>query len=122
MHDRAFPWLRRARQGEFDYLVAAHSLLELYAVLSRLPISPQIYPATARRLVEENVSGVARIVSLPASDFLRKTADLGLAGGVAYDSLIAYAAQKGRADRLLTLNLGHFERLWPEVRDILTVP
>ncbi len=124
-HERSFPWLRRALSKELDYLVAAHSLLELYAVLSRLPLAPRISPATARRLVEENVAGAARVVTLSASDYrsvLTKVADLGLAGGGVYDALVARAAQKGGADRLLTLNLGHFERLWPELRPILPVP
>ena len=32
-HDRAFPWLLRAKQGKLDLLVATHTLAETYAVL-----------------------------------------------------------------------------------------
>ena len=42
-HRRARPWLRRAKGGEVGFLVAAHTLAERYAVLTRLP--------TAHRLV-----------------------------------------------------------------------
>jgi predicted nucleic acid-binding protein len=39
---------------------------------------------------------------------------LELSGGAVYDSLIARAAEKAGADRLLTLNPAHFHRVWPE--------
>ena len=38
-HDRAFPWLDKARKGALTYFVASHSLAELYAVLSTYPVS-----------------------------------------------------------------------------------
>lgn len=55
MHTRALPWLKRARAGEFDFFVASHTLAELYAVLTTLPVSPRISPGTAWRLIHENI-------------------------------------------------------------------
>ncbi len=55
MHERAGPWLERARAGEFEFLAASHTLAELYAVLTRLPLSPRIWPGVARRLIQANV-------------------------------------------------------------------
>jgi predicted nucleic acid-binding protein len=49
-------------------------------------------------------------------------ADLGLSGGIVYDALIARAAQKVKADRLLTLNPGDFRRVWPNGERIIASP
>lgn len=124
-HRRALPWLQRAHSGELGFLVAAHSLAELYATLTRLPTAPRISPAVAARLVEANVASRALVVALDAAEYgalLRRWADLAVAGGAVYDGLIARAAEKAGADRLLTLNLEHFRRVWPEGAASLTSP
>lgn len=36
-HRRALPWLQGAKSGRVTFLVTAHTLAELYAVLTRLP-------------------------------------------------------------------------------------
>jgi predicted nucleic acid-binding protein len=41
---------------------------------------------------------------------------------VIYDALIARAAEKAGAERLLTLNEGDFRRVWPASASILLVP
>jgi hypothetical protein len=41
---------------------------------------------------------------------------------VIYDGLIARAAEKAGAERLLTLNEADFRRVWPESESILLVP
>ncbi len=124
-HDRCLPWLQRARKGDFDFLVAAHSLAELFAVLSSWPSRPRLSPSIAARLVRENVSAVARVVTLSAGDYeavVRDVAEKGLAGGVVYDALIARAAYKAGAERLLTLNPRHFLRVWPEAGRVVASP
>jgi hypothetical protein len=55
MHKRAFPWLKQARAKEFDMIVVAHTIAELYAVLSTLPIKPLVSPLIARKLISENI-------------------------------------------------------------------
>src|SRR5437868_6539569 len=84
-HDRAFPWLRRAQEGEFTLVVATHSLAELYSTLTGLPVKPKISPPAARELIRENVESVAELVSLESDDYsltLGRMAELGLSGGV----------------------------------------
>lgn len=44
-HSAALPWLQRVKVD--TGLVAAHTLAELYAILTRLPVSPRIPPAMA---------------------------------------------------------------------------
>ena len=57
MHSRALPWLKRAKAGEYDFVVATHTLAELYAVLTTLPVKPRISSSTAWRLIQENIEG-----------------------------------------------------------------
>jgi predicted nucleic acid-binding protein len=53
---------------------------------------------------------------------LRRLEKLGLAGGAVYDALIARAALKAKAERLLTLNPAHFRRLGQDIEAIVAVP
>jgi len=125
MHERAMPWLQRAKARRLDFLVSAHSLAELYAVLSMLPTSPRVHPRTAWQLVHENVEKSARVVSLSATDYgtvIRELAERGLTGGVVYDAVIARAAQKAQADRLLTLNPRDFQRVGPDAAGLIISP
>lgn len=125
MHIRALPWLQRARAGEFDFMVATHSLAELYAVLTTLPVKPRMSPAIAWRLVHENVETLARLVPLSPSDYrytVKRMADLGLTGVIIYDGLIARAAQKSKVERLLTFDADDFIRIWPEGKSVLFIP
>ena len=124
-HDLALPWLEKAKSGHVGYLVSAHSLAELFSVLSTLPTSPRPTPAMARRLIRENVEGHAHVITLTRRDYsavLQSMENLGLSGGVVYDALIARAAQKARADRLLTLNPADFARVWPEGAGVIDSP
>ena len=124
-HARASAWLRKAKTGDVGFVVAAHTLAELFAVLTRLPTTPPISPEAACRLVDENVASRAEIVALAADDYRAlhsRWADLGVAGGAVYDGLIARAAERAKADRLLTLNVAHFRHVWPEGSSIIASP
>ncbi len=117
MHPLAFPWLKRARFKEFDLFVASHTLAELYAVLTILPISPKISPGIARQLIHSNVESAGKIIPLSTSDYssvIKQMAESGLSGGIIYDALIVKAAQKSGADHILTFNIDDFRRIWPE--------
>lgn len=124
-HRSALPWLKRAKAGDVAYVVSAHTLAELFSVLSTLPTSPRPTPALARRLIRENVEAGARIVALGRRDYtvvLQELADLGLSGGIVYDALIARAARKAHVDRLLTLNPDDFRRVWPTGQSVIASP
>jgi predicted nucleic acid-binding protein len=90
MHTRALPWLQRAKAGNIDFFVASHTLAELHAVLTTLPLKPRISPLTAWRLVHDNVETSAKIISLSPSDYkdtIKYVSELGLSGGIIYDAL-----------------------------------
>ena len=125
MHERAFPWFRRSKAKEFDLIIAGHTLAELYAVLSTLPIKPRISPSVTWRLIHENIESTAKIVSLTPIEYIstiRRMSDLGIVGGTVYDALIAKVAQKSKVERLITLNIEHFKRVWPEGKKIICLP
>jgi predicted nucleic acid-binding protein len=124
-HHRAFPWLAKVKAEEFNLAVSAHTIAELYAVLTILPVSPRISPGIAWRLIHESVESVASIVSLTSPEYLsivRHMSNLGLSGGTIYDALIVKAAQKAGADRILTFNVNDFKRIWPEGVSRISVP
>lgn len=125
MHPRAFPWLKQAKERDFDLIVASHTVAELYAVLSTLPTKPRISPAVAWKLIHENIAAVGKIVSLTAAEYwntIKKISEMGLSGGITYDALIAKVAEKSKVKRLLTLNSDHFKRVWPEGEKIIVSP
>jgi len=106
-------------------VVAAHTIAESYAVLSSLPIKPRISPLVARKLLLENIESVGKLISLTPAEYLNtinRLAKIGLAGGIIYDALIAKVAQKLRVEKLITINVEDFRRVWPEGEDVIVAP
>jgi predicted nucleic acid-binding protein len=111
------PWLDRAKEGAYDFIVSSHSLAETYAVLTRMKARPPLTPETVLALIEQDVLAIANVVTLTAHDYrsvIEKTAQAGLTGGIIYDALIAEAAIVAGADHLLTLNERDYLRVWPD--------
>ncbi len=113
-HSRALIWLKRAVSKEFDMIIASHTIAELYAVLTTMPVSPRISPEIAWRLIHESIQPVSTIVALSASDYLAVIKDAkesALSGGIIYDAIILKAALKSKAEKLLTFNISDYRRL-----------
>ena len=124
-HEIAYPWLERAKVRDFELVASSHSLAELYSILSTYPSRPRFSPAECRSAIRENVETVATIVPLSASDYavvLDEAASRGFSGGIVFDALIVRAARKAQVDRILTLNVNHFRRVWPEGADRIGAP
>lgn len=124
MHTKALPWLSKAKAGKIDWVVASHSIAEVYSVLTTLPLTPKLLPSTAWRLIEENIPKQV-IKSLTSSDYvsiIKEIAELGLKGGIVYDALIAKIAQKSKADKILTFNVTDFKRVWPQGEKYIMTP
>lgn len=112
----AKPWLVRANAGAFDFLISLHSIAEMYSVLTRLPVKPAISPTQARTLIRRDVLSCAITVALGENDYRQILDDLsqrGLSGGIIHDAVIARAADLAQVDHLVTLNVSHFQRVWP---------
>ncbi len=124
-HDLAVPWLERIKAKTDTGLVAAHSLAELYAILTRLPVTPRISPAPALQLIQSNVLDACEVVILSAADYvalLTHLADRGIAGGAVYDGLLLQAALKAGADQVVTLNAYDFRRIYPTLAHKVVSP
>ena len=123
-HTVCLPWLQQAQAELIDGLIATHTLAEVYAVLTRLPVRPRISPELAQRLITANLERF-EIIPLTAEDYqiaIAQMVDLNLPGGAIYDALIAQAAVKAEVNTLLTLNPEHFTRLGEDIARLVQIP
>jgi predicted nucleic acid-binding protein len=104
------------------HFCAVHSVAELYAVMTRLPVRPRITPEQGLLFVE-NVRDYFSVVTLSAAEQFEGAAEAarrGLGGGKVYDLLTLKCALKAGAERVYALNLTEFTRLAPpELRERL---
>lgn len=116
-HHAARPLIERVKAGKDSGAVAAHSLAEVYAVLTRLPGGSQVAPMVAWQLISQNILEDFSIVGLTAKEYsaaLESAAANGVEGGQTYDLVLLAAAIKSRAERIYTLNVRHFQNLAQE--------
>jgi len=124
-HAVAFPWLQRVKDKADAGVVAAHSLAELYSILTRLPVRPVISPEMAREVITVNVLDLCEVVALSAADYvtlLTHLAGLKIAGGAVYAALLLHAARKADIDQVVTLNAHDFRRVYPALADKIVSP
>ena len=104
----------RARLGRGETLaVAAHSLAEIFAVLTRSPVPLRVSAERALQAIERAFVGQREVVGLDPIEYLtvlRGADSGGVTGGQIYDALIAACARKANVDVLLTYNERHFRR------------
>lgn len=113
-HGRALPILQSIHDKVASGCASGHALLEMYAILTRLPRSPRLNPLQAASLIEENVSKYLAVVTLNAREYsalIHALSKQGAAGGQSYDALHLACARKCGADRFYTFNTRHFENL-----------
>ena len=103
---------------------AAHSLVELYAVMTRLPVRPMVPPDQALLFVQEAIVRLSTI-ALDGGEYataLEDAARRGIAGGRMYDALLLHCARKAGAERILTWNVSDFRRIAPDLTDRIISP
>ena len=116
-HKSALSFLTKAKNKEFKLFVSAHSILEVYSVLTSAPFRPKITAEIAKQLIENNIKPFAKIVYLSDQDYftiLEKMRSTGLIGGIVYDAIIVECALLSKVDEILTLNPKDFLRLTNE--------
>ncbi|RME71261.1 MAG: PIN domain-containing protein [Chloroflexi bacterium] len=124
-HEQAFPWLKRVTSGPDTGFVAAHSLAELYAILTTLPVQPRISPTDALELLKHNIIDTLKVVFLSDHDYIEvieHLSTLGVVGGSTYDALILRTAVNTNVEQVVTLNEKDFRRVYPELADRIISP
>jgi predicted nucleic acid-binding protein len=104
--------------------VSTHTLAEIYNTLTALP--------PALRLASRNdlLAGEAFLQRLTAialspdeyMETLRRTASLGLRGGIVYDAIHLACARKIAAKRIYTWNARHLRMVAPDLADRIVTP
>lgn len=113
-HHAARPVFERIKAGRDTGFVAAHSLAEAYAVLTRLPGPSHVTPLVAWQVLSENVLKHCTVIALSAKEYagtIEAAANQGVEGRMTYDALLLAAATKSGAERIYTFNVRHFQTL-----------
>lgn len=124
-HANCLPWLQKVKKKEIEGIISVHSLIEIYSILTKLPLSPRINPALALNLIKENILEDFELVTYGKKDYINLLDELSrgnIAGGASYDGLILNAAKKVTADKILTLNVNDFIRVCPQLVRIISEP
>ena len=107
-----------------DASCAAHSLFEVYSVLTRMPGKHRMGGEQAMLFIgsiRERLTLVA-LTAKESARTLQTFAELGVTGGAIYDAHLAACALKARAVTLYTWNVAHFAQFGPKVAPLLQTP
>lgn len=125
-HGSAASMLQAVSEKKVAAITCAHTLAELYSVLTRTPFTPRIYPSEAWMLIEQNILPTIQVVALTAAEYIslvKDSASAGHIGGTLYDSIHLFAARAHNCDRVYTLNVREFRSLaGEELRDRISSP
>jgi predicted nucleic acid-binding protein len=97
-------------------VISAHSLTEVYSVLTRTPFKPPLHPSEAWQIIEQMILPHMEQVTLTAKEYrevVLRCAASGWAGGKVHDSVHLRCAQKADCDRVYTFNVKDFRLLAP---------
>ena len=115
-YTQARPALLRVARGQDKGFIGAHSIAEVYAVLTRLPVQPRVHPVEAARIIIENILTHFEVVTVDQEDYLEAletVANAGWIGAKIYDALLLRCTAKCEAERIYTFNLEDFRQLAP---------
>ena len=107
-----------------DASCAAHSLFEVYSVLTRMPGKHRVGGEQAMLFIG-NIRERLTLVALTAEEYaktLQTCAESGVMGGAIYDAHLAACAVKAKAATLFSWNVAHFAQLGPKVASLLQTP
>jgi predicted nucleic acid-binding protein len=106
--------------------LSAHSLTEVYSVLTRTPFKPPLYPSEAWQIIEQMILPHMELVTLTPKEYrevVRHCAVNGWVGGKVHDAVHLRCAQKAGCDRVYTFNVRDFRALAPpELADRVAMP
>jgi predicted nucleic acid-binding protein len=103
---------------------AAHTLAEVHATMTALPVKDVIPPDQALLFVQEARDRFA-IVTLNEHEYwdtIERAAAQGLTSGRIYDALLLRCAMKVKAQVIFTWNLKHFRLIRPDAASRIQTP
>jgi predicted nucleic acid-binding protein len=113
---QARPALLRVAAGRDKGFMGLHSIAEVFAALTPLPVQPRIHPVEAARIVTHNILPHFEIVDLGKEDYLEALNMMtsgGWFGAKIYDALLLQCATRRAVERIYTFNLRDFRQLAP---------
>jgi predicted nucleic acid-binding protein len=103
---------------------ALHTLAEVYATMTALPLK-QLIPTDQALLFVREVRDRCRIVILDEDEYYEtivQAAEEGFSNGRVYDALLLRCAAKVKAETIYTWNLKHFRTINPRLADRIQTP
>lgn len=103
---------------------ALHTLAEVYATMTALPVKDVIPPDQALLFVQE-VRDRFTIVTLDEDEYygtIAQAAESGFTSGRVYDALLLRCAAKSKAEVIYTWNLKHFKAIAPKQAGKIRTP
>jgi predicted nucleic acid-binding protein len=103
---------------------AAHSLAEVYSILTRLPRTHRVSGEHAVLFLADLADRLT-FIALDATEYMtaiREAATHDILGGTIYDALLARCAIKAGAEIIYTWDVGDFERMGKEVAKRVRTP
>lgn len=103
---------------------ALHTLAELYASMTALPVKDVIPPDQALLFVQE-VRARLTVVTLNEDEYyetIQRAAERGFASGRIYDALLLRCAAKIKAEVIYTWNVKHFKAIDPKQAHKIETP
>ena len=120
-HERAAEALSESSDG----FTSNHALSEVFATLTGGRLRLHLSPAEAAEIIEHNISGRLAITEITTTDYRKAISDchaVGARGGGIFDMLHLQAARRGKARRILTINVRHFQAFAPDLRELIRLP
>ena len=103
-YPQAWRALRRATSGKDQGFMSVHSIAEMYAALTRLPVQPRIHPAEAVHIISNNILPHFETVPIGKKDYIQalgQVGDGGWIGAKIYDALLIGCAARCEVDRTI---------------------
>jgi predicted nucleic acid-binding protein len=115
----------KALAGSSDAFTSTHAIAETFATLTSGRLEVQLTPAEAVQVIDVNVIRRLQVVDLKLSDYeqaMRNSQSVGARGGAIFDMLHLQAARRRAANRILTMNVRHFQIFAPDLKSIISPP
>ena len=122
-HAHHVPSAKAFRAATKEDFCAVHTLAEVYATLTGLPVRPRITGAEGIAIIKQ-IRDRLSLVALDDTEYVSALESVSekIVGGAAYDALIAHCALKAQVETLLTWNVNDFTRMGAEITRLVKTP